>query len=203
VNAILLLGTLKKSGLSNTETLCEFLSRRMEGHGIRSEILKLVDYRILPGTYSDMGTGDEWPGILEKILDSDIVILATPIWWDNASSLIQRVVERLDELHDMVLAGKPSPLDGKVGGIVITGDSDGAQHIIGNLGNFFNALGLLLPPYATISVLWERQAKGADPTKEELLRKYESDYAGTADRMIRQLLEQVRTPNSGASSGKV
>lgn len=200
MNATLLLGTLKKDGLSNTETLCEFLSRRMERHGIRSTTLKLVNYRVLPGTYSDMGDDDEWPGILETILASDIVIVATPIWWDNASSLIQRVIERLDELHDRIMEGKPSPLEGKVGGIVITGDSDGAQHIIGNLANFFNGVGLLLPPYATLSVLWERQAKSSDPTKEELLRKYESDYAETADRMIRQLLAHARTPDSGATS---
>ena len=187
VKATILLGTLKKSGLSNTETLCEFLSGRMEREGIRSEIIKLVEHEILPGTYSDMGEGDEWPNMLRRVLDSEIVILATPIWWGNQSSLIQQVIERLDELHDKVLAGEPSPLEGKVGGIVITGDSDGAEHIIGNLCNFFNAVGLLVPPYATLSVLWERQAKGKDPTKEELLQKYESDYAETADKMIRQL----------------
>jgi multimeric flavodoxin WrbA len=184
----ILLGTLKKSALSNTETLCEFLSRRMERNGIRCEIIKLIDYEIPPGTYSNMGANDEWPGILEKVLDSEIIILATPVWWDNQSSLIQRVIERLDELHDKILAGEPSPLEGKVGGIVITGDSDGAQRIIGNICNFFNAVGLLVPPYATLSVLWERQAKSANPEREELLSKYESDYASTADRMIRQLL---------------
>ena len=123
------------------------------------------------------------------MLDSEIVILATPIWWSNQSSLIQQVIERLDELHDEVMAGKPSRLEGKVGGIVITGDSDGAEHVIANLCNFFNAVGLLIPPYATLSVLWERQAKGKEPTKEELLGKYESDYAETADKMIRQLLK--------------
>jgi hypothetical protein len=99
------------------------------------------------------------------------------------------VIERLDELHDNVLEGKSSPLEGKVGGVVITGDSDGAEHIIGNLCNFFNAVGLLVPPYATLSVLWERQAKGKDPTKEELLQKYESDYAETADKLVSQLLK--------------
>jgi multimeric flavodoxin WrbA len=187
MKATILLGTLKRSDLSNTETLCEFLSGRMERDGIRCETVKLVERRVLPGTYSDMGEGDEWPGILEKILGSEIVILATPVWWGNQSSEIQRVIERLDELHDKVLAGEPSPLEGKVGGIVITGDSDGAEHIIGNLCNFFNAAGLLIPPYATLSVLWERQAKGKSPTKEELLQKYESDYAETADKMIRQL----------------
>jgi multimeric flavodoxin WrbA len=140
-----------------------------------------------------MGEGDEWPGILEKVLDSEIVILATPIWWSNQSSLIQRVVERLDELHDKVLKGEPSLLEGKVGGIVITGDSDGAQHVIANLCNFFNAAGLLIPPYATLSVLWERQAKDKKPTREELLKKYESDYAETADKMIKQLLKYVST----------
>jgi multimeric flavodoxin WrbA len=189
MKATILLGTLKSSGLSNTKTLCEFLSGRMEREGIRSEIIKLVEHEILPGTYSDMGEGDEWPNILRRVLDSDIVILATPVWWGSQSSEIQRVIERLDELHDKVLAGEPSALEGKVGGIVITGDSDGAEHIIGNLCNFFNAVGLLIPPYATLSVLWERQAKDKDPTKEELLRKYESDYAETADKMIRQLLK--------------
>lgn len=188
MRATILLGTLKSTGLSNTETLCAFLTSRMVPRGIDCEVIKLIDHRILPGTYSDMGAGDAWPPILEKVLRSDILILATPIWWDNQSSLIQRVLERLDELHDKVLAGEPSLLDGKVGGIVITGDSDGAQHVIGNLCNFFNALGLLIPPYATLSVLWERQAKGAEPTREELLQKYESDYAATADRMIEQLL---------------
>ena len=191
MKATILLGTLKKSGLSNTETLCEFLLTRMERDGIHCEIVKLVEHEILPGTYSDMGAGDEWPRLLKKVRDSEIIILATPVWWGNQSSLIQRVIERLDELHDKVLAGESSPLEGKVGGIVITGDSDGAEHVIGNLCNFFNAVGLLIPPYATLSVLWKRQAKGADPTKEELLRKYESDYAESADKMIRQLLTYV------------
>lgn len=193
MRATILVGTLKKSGLSNTETLCEFLSRRMELKGVQCETVKLVEHEILPGTYSDMGAGDKWPTVLEKVLESQIIIFATPIWWGNQSSLIQRVIERLDELHDKVLSGEASPLEGKVAGIVITGDSDGAEHIIGNLSNFFNAVGLLIPPYATLSVLWARQAKKADTTKEELLRKYGTDYAETADKMIEQMLKY--TPN--------
>ena len=160
----------------------------MEQRGISCEIVRLVDHAIAPGSYSNMGPGDEWPPILEGLIASQIIVIATPIWWSNASSLIQRAIERLDELHDKVLAGEASPLEGKVGGIVITGDSDGAQHIIGTLCNFFNGIGLLIPPYATLSVLWDRQRKGADPTKEELLAKYASDYASTADRMIQQLV---------------
>ena len=187
MKATILLGTLKRSGLSNTETLCEFLSRRLGHAGVDNEIVKLVDHEIRPGTYSDMREGDEWPAILDKILSSEILILATPIWWGNQSSEIQRVIERLDALHDKVMAGERSPLERKAAGIVITGDSDGAEHIIGNLCNFFNAIGLLIPPYATLSVLWDRQAKDKRPTKEELLAKYEADYKDTADKMIKQL----------------
>lgn len=192
MKATILLGTLKKAEMSNTETLCEFLSDRLRRQGIACEIVKLVEQKIPAGTYSDMGENDQWPGILEKVLAADIVVFATPIWWGNASSLIQRVVERLDELHDKILSGKGSPLEGKTAGIVITGDSDGAQHIIGNLCNFFNAIGLLVPPYATLSVLWERHAKNAHPGREELLRRYEADYATAAGKMIEQLSRFAR-----------
>lgn len=193
VKATILLGTLKRSGLSNTETLCEFLVRRMEQSGIECQIVKLANHDIAPGTYSNMGPGDEWPAILDRVLDSQIVILATPIWWANHSSLIQRVIERLDELHDKILAGETSPLEGKVAGVVITGDSDGAQHIIGTVCNFLNAIGVIVPPHATLSVLWQKQAKHANTSKEELLQKYEAEYASTADRMIRQVLRYVPT----------
>jgi hypothetical protein len=98
-----------------------------------------------------------------------------------------------------VMKGEPSPLEGKVGGIVITGDSDGAQHITGNICNFFNAVGLLIPPYATLSVLWKRQAKDKKPTKKELLSKYEADYADAADKMIRQL---VKYASDSGDSGR-
>jgi multimeric flavodoxin WrbA len=197
MKATILLGTLKRSGLSNTQTLCEFLARRMKRQDIRCEIIKLVDHRILPGTCSDMGKGDAWPGVLKKVLASDIVVFATPIWWGTQSSETQRIIERLDEIHDDISEGKPSPFEGKAGGIVITGDSDGAEHVIGNIGNFFNAIGLLIPPYATLSVLWDKQAKDKKTPKKKLLEKYESDYADTADKMVRQLLRYARGEGRG------
>lgn len=187
MKAIILLATLKQDGLSNTETLAGFLADRMKADDIEIETVKLVDRNILPGTYSDMGVGDEWPEILERVLSADIVIFATPIWWNNMSSMMQRVIERLDELHDHLMNGKPSGLERKAAGIVITGDSDGAQTIIASLANFFNAVGLTLPPYATLSVLWTGHAKGKDTPRDKLLEKYKKDYAKTADKMIKQL----------------
>ena len=78
------------------------------------------------------------------------------------------------------------------GGIIITGDSDGAQHIIGNIAIFFNSIGLALPPYATLSVMWEGQRKGAETTKEQLLQKYSAEYDYIADTMIKQLQESLK-----------
>ena len=192
MKAVILLGTLKKTGLSNTETLCEFLAERLMVKKVSTEIVKLVEHSIRAGTYFDMGEGDEWPGILKKIEAADIVILATPVWWGNFSSETQRVIERLDEVHDEILEGKKSRLEGKVGGIVITGDSDGAQSIIASIANFFNAIGVVFPPYATLSVLWEGQAKGKSTPKAKLMQKYEKDYSKYADKMADQLKASVR-----------
>ena len=56
------------------------------------------------------------------ILDLDIVILATPVWWGIQSSLIQRVIEHLDELHDEIMEAGKIRLTNKVASIMITGD---------------------------------------------------------------------------------
>ena len=190
--ATILLATLKRSGLSNTETLCGFLAGRMRRAGIECETVKLVEHAVRAGTYTDMGDGDAWPGIYDKLLASDLIVFATPIWWGSLSSELQRVIERLDAVHDIVMKGEPSPLDGKAAGIVITGDSDGAQHVIAQVCNFCNAIGLAVPPYASLSVLWSGQAKGKDTPREALLENYEKDYAKTADTMIERLMAAAR-----------
>lgn len=192
MKAIILLATLKKNEPSNTEVLSGFLSDKLSKKGVSCETVKLVDQIILPGTSHDMGDDDEWPAILEKIVAADIILFATPIWWGVHSSEMQRVVERLDAVHDEILKGKPSRLDGKVAGIVITGDSDGAEQIIGILSNFFNAIGLLLPPYGTLSVLSDKQKKGDIRSREELLQLYEKEYAKTADKMAGQLIRFIQ-----------
>jgi multimeric flavodoxin WrbA len=97
--------TLKPSPeISNTYTLSEFLARHLDSHRVENDIVRLIDYNIKPGTYTnvDDNSNDDWPVILEKILASQIIIFATPVWWGNQSSLIQRIIERLDEIHDVL-----------------------------------------------------------------------------------------------------
>jgi multimeric flavodoxin WrbA len=187
LSAVVLLATLKKSGLSNTETLVDFLTEKFAESDVSVEKIKLVDHNLVAGTYFDMDGADDWPAILAKLQAADIVIFATPIWWNNQSSEMQRVIERLDEVHDEITDGKTSRLEGKPFGIIVTGDSDGAQHIIANLANFANAVGMTFPPYSTLTVLSEKQAKGKNTSREELLEYYEKEYASTADKMIEQL----------------
>lgn len=191
MKAVILLGTLKQTGLSNTETLSEFFINKLSSHAVDCELIKLGNYKILPGTYTQMGDTDEWPLILNKILAANIIIFSTPIWWGNHSSEIQKVIERLDHLHDEILEGKNSRLEGKAGGIIVTGDSDGAQHVIANVANFFNAVGIVLPPFASLTVLTEMQKKNATASKEELLNLYQEQYASTAETMINQLLKYI------------
>ncbi len=192
MKALILLATLKKEGQSNTQILCEFFTEFLKKENINTETIKLVDHDILPGTYSNMGTGDAWPAILEKILEAEIIIFATPVWWGGHSSQMQHVIERLDELHDEILEGKESRLMGKTGGIIVTGDSDGSQHIIGNIANFYNALGINLPAFATLTVLWEGLAKNENRSREEILKKFRDDYTSTAEKMVKQLLSAVK-----------
>ena len=188
---MMLLATLKKSPeVSNTDAMCSVLADHLKEEGdVKSEIIRLVDYDILPGLSRNMGPGDEWPKIIPKLLKADIIIFATPIWWGVASSLMQRVIERLDTENDTLLETGISPFANKVGGIVVTGAEDGAQHIIGSLLNFMSWNGLTIPPAPSLSWLGDPGAT----TKEAIKKKFDSDYTKTmAETMARNLVHVAR-----------
>lgn len=187
MKAIILLGTLKAKGRSNTETLVEFLGTYLTKQKIDFEIIKLANHHIVPGTYTNMDVKDDWPNIYQKILDAKIILFATPLWWNSHSSELQRIIERLDEVYDMILVGKDSPLEGKIGGMIITGDSDGVEHVTGNIANFFCSVGIAVPPYTSLGVIWEGHAKNAKKTKSQLLKYYEREYEKDAEAMAESL----------------
>jgi multimeric flavodoxin WrbA len=187
LKSVFLLGTLKASTeISNTQILSEFLANHLKSDGAESEIIRLADYNIKPGVFISIDS-DDWPAIFEKILEADIVIFATPVWWGSQSSLIQRVIERLDEIHDEIMNTGRSRLTNKVAGIVVSGDSDGAQHIIGNLSNYFAALGLTFPPFGSLTVLWPGFAKKSNKNKEEIWKYLKDSYTSTAKKAAQNL----------------
>jgi len=192
MKAIILLATLKKKGRSNTETLVDFFVPYLKEQSIEYEVIKLADHHIVPGTYTHMDIKDDWPEIYQKILDAKILLFATPIWWNNHSSELQKCIERLDEVYDIILSGEDSPLDGKIGGVIVTGDSDGVEHITGNIANFFCSIGVTVPPYTSLGVIWEGHAKDAKKTKPQLLQYYKRMYAKDAKAMAESLKKSAK-----------
>ncbi len=149
--ALFLNCTLKKGPeVSNTEALCNLLIDRLKAHepDIEAEIVRVVDYDVKPGVGNDEGDGDEWPLILEKVKRANIIVPAMPIWMGVRSSVMQRVIERLDGTTRTVMCEKTGqfPLYGSVAGIVVTGNEDGSHDCVANtFGNLLH-FGATVPP---------------------------------------------------------
>jgi multimeric flavodoxin WrbA len=97
IDALILNCTLKKSPEpSNTQGLIDIVTGHFDELGVAHETLRPVDFNIPFGVVSDMGEGDEWPQILEKVLAVDILIIGMSIWFGVRNSVSQMVIERLD-----------------------------------------------------------------------------------------------------------
>lgn len=192
LKAVFLNGTLKSKGeVSHTEILSEFLATKLKAYNVESEIIHLAEKSIALGVQSDMGAGDEWPAILEKLFTADIIILATPIWWGSYSSLTQKVIERMDSVRgeEFATTGK-SPFNNKVGGVVITGAQDGAEQIIGHLAMIMSWIGLTVPPACSVSILAGINYSLND--RAQLLEQYEKDYGAIAQVTAANLAAQAK-----------
>ena len=96
---------------------------------------------------SDLGDGDEWPSILKRVKACDILVIASPIWFGVRSSVCQMVLERLDGTYaDGDPVNGQYPLYGKVGGVIITGNEDGAHDVAANTLFNLTHLGCTVPP---------------------------------------------------------
>jgi multimeric flavodoxin WrbA len=147
LRALVLNASLKHAkDLSNTEELAALVLENMQPHGARGEIIRLADRSIPVGLGFRESADDDWPAIVEKLKAADIVIFATPVWWGGRSSLMQRVIERLDALDEEYVASGRSALYNKVAGIVVTGSEDGALATMGSIMMVLTWMGFTLPP---------------------------------------------------------
>jgi len=146
--------------ISNTEELTQLVLDNMKEHKISSEIIRLADKNIPVGLSFKESDDDDWPAIVAKLKAADIVIFATPIWWGGRSSLMQRIIERMDALDEEYIAGGRSALLNKVAGIVISGSEDGAQSTLGGIMEVLTFMNFTLPPEAC--VYWVGEV-GEDP----------------------------------------
>jgi multimeric flavodoxin WrbA len=105
----------------------------------------VADHVVPPGVKTDEGDGDEWPAIHEKILAAQILVIATPTWLGQPSSVSKRVLERMDAmLSETDARGRPVAFD-RVAGFVVTGNEDGAHHVVAELAQALVDIGYTVP----------------------------------------------------------
>ncbi|HYF44675.1 MAG TPA: NAD(P)H-dependent oxidoreductase [Acidimicrobiales bacterium] len=149
---------------SNTDLLADHVVRALEERDVTVERLRAVDHDVKPGVSSDEGVGDGWPPIREKILASEILVIATPTWLGHHSSVCQRVLERMDAmLSESDDEGRPVAYN-RVAGVVVTGNEDGAHQIISQVAQGVIDIGFTVPGQAW--TYWNR-GPGPGPSYSE------------------------------------
>jgi multimeric flavodoxin WrbA len=170
LKALALIGTLQKgNGLTNTVELVSDVLAQLEAYGIMGEKVRLANLDLPPGIEEQMSSTDEWPSLANKIREADIVLFATPIWWNQPSSLIQRVLERMTHFDENYIATGRSELYHKLAGVVVTGHEDGAQHIVGSIVGELTWFGFVIPPEC--ATYWVGEVGGSmtnDPDKRRI-----------------------------------
>ncbi len=145
--------TLKRSPEpSHTEGLVEASAALMRKHGVEVEVLRAVDHDIATGVYVDMTEHgwptDDWPAIHERVMASQILVIAGPIWLGDNSSVTKRIIERLYGGSGILNDAGQYAYYGRVGGCLITGNEDGIKHCAMNVLYSLQHLGYTIPPQA-------------------------------------------------------
>jgi multimeric flavodoxin WrbA len=147
MKALVINCTLKTSpDPSNTHALATVVAGQLEQYGAEVEIIRAVDLDIRPGVVSKaVGPGDQWPQVHEKLLASQILVMASPTWLGRPSSVAQRVLERMDAmLSETDDDGRPVAYN-RVAGVVVTGNEDGAHHVISEISGALGDIGYTVP----------------------------------------------------------
>ncbi|MCO1336812.1 NAD(P)H-dependent oxidoreductase [Microbulbifer sp. OS29] len=153
LKAIFLNCTLKPTPeLSHTDGLITISKEIMERNSISVQVLRPVDHNIAFGVYPDMTEhgweSDEWPLIYKQVEEADILVITTPIWLGEKSSICTQVIERLYANSSDLNAKGQYAYYGRVGGCLITGNEDGAKHCAMNILYSLQHLGYVIPPQA-------------------------------------------------------
>ena len=145
--------TLKRSPeVSNTEGLAAISQDIMQRHGAAVDVIRAVDHDIASGVWPDMTEHgwerDDWPALFERILAADILVLCTPIWLGEKSSVCTRVIERLYGNSSQLNEAGQYAYYGRVGGCLVTGNEDGIKHCAMNVLYSLQHLGYTILPQA-------------------------------------------------------
>lgn len=162
MKALLINCTLKASPeKSNTESLAEVVDDALRKEDVEIAPVRAVDHSIPLGVESEMGEGDEWPVIRTQILDSEILVFATPTWLGRPSSIAQRVLERMDAMIAETDGDDRPVAYNRVAGVVVTDNEDGAHHVISEVSGALGDIGFTIPGQA-----WTYWNRGPGPGED-------------------------------------
>ncbi|MEV4492574.1 NAD(P)H-dependent oxidoreductase [Micromonospora coxensis] len=159
LRALVLNCTLKPSPApSSAELLGREVLAALADHDVDGEMIRVVDHDVRFGVSTDEGDGDGWPAIRAKIMDARILVIATPIWLGQPSSVCKMVLERLDaELSETDAEGRLSTF-GRVGAVAVVGNEDGAHHVTAEVLQALDDVGFSIA--ANAATYWVGEAMG-------------------------------------------
>jgi multimeric flavodoxin WrbA len=159
MRAVVLNCTLKKSPEnSNTDQLARVVIDELRSRQVDVRTFRVVDHDVPPGVVTDLGDGDEWPRIHDELLQAEILVIATPTWVGRPSSVAQRVLERMDAMISETDDEERPVAYNRVAGVVVTGNEDGAHHVISEIAGGLGDIGYTIPGQA-----WTYWNKGPGP----------------------------------------
>lgn len=149
LTALVLCCTLTKSpDASSSELIGTRLLEALREHDVDGDQVRVVDHPVAFGVSTDEGDGDAWPALRRQVLAADILVLSTPIWMGQPSAVCKMVLERLDaELGETDDEGR-TLTSGKVAGVAVVGNEDGAHHVSAEVYQALNDVGFSLPANA-------------------------------------------------------
>ena len=153
LSAVVVNCTLKRSPeASNTQALADRSIGVLTEQGVAVEVIRAIDHDIATGVQPDMTEvgweRDEWPAIFDKVMAAEILVLLSPIWLGEKSSVCTQVIERLYGNSHLLNDAGQYAYYGRVGGCLITGNEDGAKHCAMNILYSLQHLGFTIPPQA-------------------------------------------------------
>lgn len=189
IKALAINCTLKASpDESSCDRMLGLIAEALQQQGVSTSIIRAIDSDIAPGVSSDEGDGDEWPAIREQILDAQILIIGTPIWLGNPSSVCRRVLERLDAfLGETDDDGRMISFD-RVAVAATVGNEDGAHNVSAQLFQALGDVGFTIP--AGGHAYWVGEAMGSVDFKD--LDEVPDDVQDTVDVLARNAAHLAR-----------
>ena len=144
---------------SSTDKLLSELLAAFREYDAEGEILRVVDFNVKPGVSADEGDGDDWPALRKRVLACDILVIGSPIWLGQPSSVAKRVLERMDAFLDERDDMQRMPTYSKVAFAAVVGNEDGAHHVAAELCQALTEVGFTIPSGGV--TYWVGEAMGS------------------------------------------